>query len=104
MGSTNACNLVRNEGMEMHPAQSIPEPTRQLPHTDKPNWFRRFQQKFRASIRHVDDSVGSSLFGRLFRLRGCGHVSTLAVFDPNPDSPSSLGLANAVLVFVEQRD
>ncbi|KAK4148233.1 permease family-domain-containing protein [Dichotomopilus funicola] len=44
----------------MHPAQSMPEPARQLSHADKPNWFRQFQRKVRTSVHHVDDSIGSS--------------------------------------------
>ena len=59
----------------MRQVHSMPNTAGQVPHHDRPSWFKRKRNYVSNLVQRMDDSVSKSPVGQLFRLRGCGHVS-----------------------------
>jgi len=65
----------RREDIEMH---SVHLPTAEAAQEKPPSRFQKFSTKVSDLVRRIDDRVSDSPVGRLFRLKGSGHVRTSA--------------------------
>jgi hypothetical protein len=75
----------------MHPVHPLPGPASQEPDSnDRPNWFQRCRKNISDLVERMDDGVSKTPVGRLFRLKGSGHVS-----GKHPNNFSS-GVANTI--------
>ena len=59
----------------MRQVHTMPNTAGQVPHHDRPNWFKRKRNHVSNLVRRMDDGVSKSPVGQLFRLKGSGHVS-----------------------------
>ena len=59
----------------MQQANAMPSAAGQVPHHNRPSWFKRKRNYVSNLVRQMDDSVSKSPVGQLFRLKGSGHVS-----------------------------
>jgi hypothetical protein len=64
---------LHSDEMEMRPVDAIPD-TGQGTQNDHPNWFQRARYGVVNLIQRMDNGVAKSRAGRLFRLKGSGHV------------------------------
>jgi hypothetical protein len=70
-----------SEEIEMRPADAGPV-TGEAPQNKRANWFQRWRKTVSSLTHRMNTSVARSPVGRLFRLKGSGHVSFSSPLNP----------------------
>lgn len=70
-----------SEEIEMRSADAGPV-TGEAPQNKRANWFQRWRKTVSSLTHRMNTSVARSPLGRLFRLKGSGHVSSSSPLNP----------------------
>ncbi len=67
---------LHREEIEMRPSETAPEAGEEGVQNNRPSWFQRWRKGFSNLVNRMDTGVAKSPVGRIFRLKGGGHVSS----------------------------